>query len=75
MDEWVAATEGDYVETAVRLAQAIEPLQSLRAGLRARLEQSPLMNAPQFAADLEAAFRAMWISWCEGGTAQREARR
>lgn len=74
MDEWVAATEGDYVETAVRLAKALEPLQSLRADLRARLEQSPLMNATQFAADLEAGFRAMWIRWCEGGTAAREAR-
>ncbi len=74
MEEWVAATEADYVVRAVRLGQAIESLQSLRAGLRARLEESPLMNAPQFAAELEAAFRAMWIRWCEGGTAQREAR-
>lgn len=74
MDEWVAATEGDYVETAVHLAQALKPLQSLRADLRARLEQSPLMNAPQFAADLEAAFRAMWLRWCASGTTERETR-
>lgn len=73
MEEWVAATEADYVDRAVRMAQAMESLQSLRAGLRVRLEESPLMNATQFAADLEAAFRAMWISWCEGGTAAREA--
>lgn len=74
MDEWVAATEGDYVEMAVRLAQALEPLQSQRGGLRARLEQSPLMNSHQFATDLESAFRAMWLRWCAGGTAERETR-
>ncbi len=74
LEDWVAATEADYVERAVRLGQAIEPLQSLRAELRDRLEKSPLMNAPQFAVDLEAAFRAMWIGWCQGGTAERGTR-
>ncbi len=74
LEEWVAATEADYVERAVRLGQALEPLQSLRAELRDRLEKSPLMNAPRFAVDLEAAFRAIWIGWCQGGTAERGTR-
>ena len=74
MDDWIAASEEDYLARAIRLAKAGETLQGLRSSLRQRVEASPLMNAPQFAADLEAAFRAMWISWCEGGTARREAR-
>lgn len=73
MDDWIAASEADYLARAVRLAKVGETLQGLRFSLRERVENSPLMNAPQFAADLEAAFRAKWIRWCEGGTAEREA--
>ncbi len=73
MDDWVAASEADYLARAIRLAKAGETLQGLRSSLRERVETSPLMNALQFAADLEAAFRAMWMRWCEGGTAAREA--
>ena len=36
----------------------------MRAGLRQRMEGSPLMDAPGFVRALEAAYRMMWRSWC-----------
>jgi predicted O-linked N-acetylglucosamine transferase (SPINDLY family) len=64
LDDWVARDDTDYLQRAVRHAGSINALAVLRAGLRARMETSPLMDAPRFAVDLEAAFRDMWSRWC-----------
>ncbi len=53
-----------YVGVAVRLASDLPALAELRAGLRGRVADSPLGDAPAFVADLEAAYRAMWRAWC-----------
>ena len=58
--ELVAFSEDDYVRIAVELARDLPRLAALRAGLRARLRASPLMDAPRFARGVEAAFQAMW---------------
>jgi predicted O-linked N-acetylglucosamine transferase (SPINDLY family) len=29
------------------------------------MEQSPLMDAPKFARNVEAAYRRIWQAWCE----------
>ena len=53
------------------LAGDLPRLSGLRATLRDRLEASPLMNAPRFARNIEAAYHEMWRRWCvtgEGGT-------
>jgi predicted O-linked N-acetylglucosamine transferase (SPINDLY family) len=34
--------------------------------MRQRMERSPLMDAPRFARNIEAAYRAMWRTWCAG---------
>jgi hypothetical protein len=36
----------------------------LRAGVRERMEHSPLCDAKTFTRDLEAAYREMWRTWC-----------
>jgi protein O-GlcNAc transferase len=68
LPDWIAADEADYARRGARLASDIEALAALRAGLRARMLQSPLFDAPRFARTLEDAFRGMWSTWC---TAQR----
>ncbi|MBF0296839.1 MAG: tetratricopeptide repeat protein [Magnetococcales bacterium] len=63
--EWVACTEEEYVAKAVALAGDLPALVALRAGLRAELEKSALMDEPGFARKVEAAYREMWRGWCE----------
>lgn len=64
LPELVAFTTEEYLRIARELASDLPRLAALRAGLRTRLEASPLMDAPRFTRGLEAGFRAMWRQWC-----------
>jgi len=64
--EFVAQTPEAYVQQAADLAADLPRLASMRATMRDRLRGSPLMDAPQFAASLEAALRDAWRHWCVG---------
>ena len=64
--EWIAQTHEEYLGIATALAADRVRLAGIRAGLRAQMEASPLMNAPRFARNVEAACRAMWRTWCAG---------
>lgn len=61
--ELIAFTPEQYVQIAMELAQDLPRLIHLRATLRARMEKSPLMDAPRFARNVEAAYREMWRRW------------
>jgi predicted O-linked N-acetylglucosamine transferase (SPINDLY family) len=60
-----------YVATAADLARDLSRLATLRSTLRERLRESPLMNAPRFASDVETAYRLMWRRWCASQVAAR----
>ena len=62
----VAFSEDEYVAIAERLAGDLPGLAELRRTLRSRLETSLLMDAPHFARQIEAAYRAIWRQWCAG---------
>jgi predicted O-linked N-acetylglucosamine transferase (SPINDLY family) len=62
--EMAANSEDDYVRLAVKLAGNLPRLAELRATLRPRMQSSPLMDAPRFARNVEAAYRSMWERWC-----------
>jgi predicted O-linked N-acetylglucosamine transferase (SPINDLY family) len=64
LPELIASTLEQHVQIATDLAGDLPRLASLRRTLRHRMETSPLMDAPRFARDVEAAFRSMWRSWC-----------
>jgi predicted O-linked N-acetylglucosamine transferase (SPINDLY family) len=64
LPELVAFSEEDYLTIATQLAGDWPRLAELRRTLRARMEASPLMDAPRFARGIEAAYRAMWRHWC-----------
>jgi predicted O-linked N-acetylglucosamine transferase (SPINDLY family) len=65
LPELVAHDEARYCDIAVDLLRDTDRLAAMRRDLRAKLEASPIMNAPLFARGLEAAFREMWRSWCQ----------
>jgi predicted O-linked N-acetylglucosamine transferase (SPINDLY family) len=60
----IARDADEYVEINRRLAGSPEWRNHQRATLRYRMRTSPLMNAPQFTADLESAYRTVWSEWC-----------
>jgi predicted O-linked N-acetylglucosamine transferase (SPINDLY family) len=60
----IARTPEEYVGSAVEQAGNLSALAELRAGLRARMQDSPLMDGKQYATEMEAAFRQMWRRWC-----------
>jgi len=64
LPELAVETDAAFTAAALALARDLPRLATLRAGLRGRLERSPLMDAPRFARHLEAAFRAMWRAHC-----------
>jgi len=63
----IAQTPEQYVQIATDLAKDLPKLAELRRTLRARMQASPLMDAPRFARNVEAAYRQMWRNWCERG--------
>jgi predicted O-linked N-acetylglucosamine transferase (SPINDLY family) len=67
--EWAADDAAAYVENCRSLAADLPALAATRAGLRPRIAASPVTDAPAFARDVEAAYRAMWRQWCAGGEA------
>jgi predicted O-linked N-acetylglucosamine transferase (SPINDLY family) len=63
LGELAAHTPEQFVQIAAALAGDLPRLQALRASLRRRMENSPLMDAPRFARNIEAAYRGMWRSY------------
>ena len=59
LPELIAADKDEYVEVAVALASDLPRLAQLRSELRQRMHISPLMDAPRFTRNLEAAFMQM----------------
>lgn len=69
LEDWLADSAEAYVATAVRHAADIEGLARLRAGLRSRLQASPVFDQHAFADDFEAMLRQLWRNWCAGQAA------
>jgi protein O-GlcNAc transferase len=68
LDGWIARSPADYVRLTLDHGRRREETAALRATLRQRFAQSPICDAPRFARDLEAAYRAMWRRYCESVT-------
>jgi predicted O-linked N-acetylglucosamine transferase (SPINDLY family) len=65
LTELIATSPREYVEIAEKLGNDLPRLMDARAGLRKRMENSPLTNAPLFARSMETAYRNVWREWCE----------
>jgi predicted O-linked N-acetylglucosamine transferase (SPINDLY family) len=65
LPELVARTPEEYVAIAVRWASDRAALARLRAGLRQRMQSSPLLDGKRYTEVIEAALRRMWRTWCQ----------
>jgi predicted O-linked N-acetylglucosamine transferase (SPINDLY family) len=65
LPEWIATTEGEYIDKACAFAGQPQLLNDLRLGMRDRMQQSPLMDGPGFARGVEDAYRIMFHRWLQ----------
>ena len=63
--EWIARTEEEYIEKAVKLASDLPALSKIRSQLREEMKASRLMDEAGFTRKIEAAYRAMFAAWSE----------
>jgi protein O-GlcNAc transferase len=64
LPNWVTNSLEDYIERAVARASDPAALAYLRSGLREKVRQSPLCDAPRFGKNLGVALRYAWRTWC-----------
>ena len=57
---WIARSPEEYIAIAQRLAADPQALATIRSGLRAELQASPLMDNAGFTRELEALYRQAW---------------
>jgi protein O-GlcNAc transferase len=65
LPELVATNTDQYIKIAADLAKDQDRLKTFRSEIRHCMTSSPLMDAMQFAKDIEDAYRQMWRRWCE----------
>jgi protein O-GlcNAc transferase len=61
LEDFIAESEGEYVEIAGRIASEIPSLSMLRKGLRELMEGSRLCDGRTFARHVEHEYRKMWM--------------
>lgn len=66
--EFAAETAKGYIEVASKIAGDLPRLAALRAGLRARMAASPLVDEEKFTRNLEKIYRDVWTQWCRTAT-------
>jgi predicted O-linked N-acetylglucosamine transferase (SPINDLY family) len=64
--ELIAQTPEQYLQLAVDLANDLDRLKRLRAELRPRLVESPMMDGPQLTRGIESVYRNAWRQYCAG---------
>lgn len=65
LPEFVAIGRNDYIERAVKLANDLPALASLRGRIRPLMAASPFCDRIRFVRNLESVLRGVWRQWCE----------
>ncbi len=68
LDDWVAASEKEYLEKAVHFALNPGLLNQLRPHLRDSLARSAICDAAGYARSYENLIRTVWRNWCRART-------
>lgn len=70
LPDWVVDSTEAYVTAAIQWAQQLPALAAVRAGLRQKLSDSPLMQGAQFAQDMQTLLFDLWQSHLRTAHAQ-----
>jgi predicted O-linked N-acetylglucosamine transferase (SPINDLY family) len=62
-DDLIAYTEKEYIKKAIELGGNLQKLTNLRAGLRLKMQNSPLCDPEGFGRTIEKSFWEMWKNW------------
>jgi protein O-GlcNAc transferase len=65
LENLAASTPEEYVRIAAELAGNVPRLAQIRSTIRGQLAKSPLVDSAQFARNVEAAYRKMWLNWLQ----------
>jgi predicted O-linked N-acetylglucosamine transferase (SPINDLY family) len=65
-DEFIAKSAEGYRDIAVAAARDVKKLADIRAGMRSKVEGSPLGDVKAYVLAVEAAYRQMWRRNCAG---------
>lgn len=57
---WIAKTENEYIDIAIRAAGDVPALSKLRTQLRKQMIRSPLCDAENFVTNLETCYGQLW---------------
>lgn len=63
--DWIAFDENEYIDKTIALASNLPELASIRAGLREKMQNGPLMDEQGFTKKVEDAYRSMFRQWHE----------
>jgi predicted O-linked N-acetylglucosamine transferase (SPINDLY family) len=74
LPDWIAESDRELSEVALRQLADVEAVARLRAALPQRMRASALMDAPRFIRNLEAQYRLAWRRWCDTDS-ERKAER
>ena len=64
LPDWIAGSLDALPDLVLRHLADPPRLAQLRATLATRMRESPLMDAPRFARDVETLYRSAWRKWC-----------
>jgi protein O-GlcNAc transferase len=64
LPDLIASSPDDFQDRAAALTGDLTELARLRGALRAKMAASPLTDGAGFTKTLEAAYRAIWQTWC-----------
>jgi protein O-GlcNAc transferase len=65
LTDLVAGSDEDFAKIAAALAADLPRMANLRQTLRQRLMDSPITDGRAFAANVESAYRGMWLTWSQ----------
>jgi predicted O-linked N-acetylglucosamine transferase (SPINDLY family) len=65
VEELVVENDLNYVRRAVQIGNSAKLIGAYHSGLRANVQNSPLMDVQGYMQELEAAYRTVWRKFCE----------